>query len=415
MRISSDCILKVIKSLYDVSKADNHWFKTYHDHHTDKLEMISFTYDSCLLYIFISFQIDLRIMSMQIDDTLILADQSFVVVEEEAIISVKIMIKTREQLTSINSLKFNDTRIERIDPNEVIYFRQETHIQDIQLIKVEFTIITNARDKIRAMLTFRDQYIAQRTRETYLASICQSEASFDLFRAAQSIEIISNDITALNKRLNWQIINQSRDLKYVKLNQSILRLVIFIDSFFVNNNDLSSQIDYVICLADFINTTNIIHWFSIKCKRMTRSVLAIELFVMIHDFDVDSVLKSILIKMLDVIVSLILVTNSKFLYDCLIRLDIIVEKRLIIDVMILRQFYERREITEIIWIHDINNSVDSIIKIKSATVLKTMIDINQINLNTIEWIKRATTRETVNQNKRTEQKNEWNENFQKDE
>jgi hypothetical protein len=139
---------------------------------------------------------------MQIDDTLILADQSFVVVEEEAIISVKIMIKTREQLTSINSLKFNDTRIERIDPNEVIYFRQETHIQDIQLIKVEFTIITNARDKIRAMLTFRDQYIAQRTRETYLASICQSEASFDLFRAAQSIEIISNDITALNKRLN---------------------------------------------------------------------------------------------------------------------------------------------------------------------------------------------------------------------
>jgi hypothetical protein len=109
------------------------------------------------------------------------------------------------------------------------------------------------------MLIFRDQYIAQRARETYLISICQSEASFDLFRAAQSIEIISDDIISLNKRLNWQIINQSRDLKYVKLNQSTLQLVIFIDSFFVNNRDLSSQIDYVICLADFINTTNIIH------------------------------------------------------------------------------------------------------------------------------------------------------------
>jgi hypothetical protein len=81
---------------------------------------------------------------------------------------------------------------------------------------------------------------------------------------------------------------------------------------------------------------------------MTRNVLAVELFVMIHDFDVDSVLKSTLIKMLDVIVSLILVTNSKSLYDCLIRLSIIVEKRLMIDVMILRQFYERREITEMI-------------------------------------------------------------------
>jgi hypothetical protein len=51
IRIFSDCILKVIKFLYDVSKADNHWFKTYHDHHTDKLSMTSFTYNSCLLYI----------------------------------------------------------------------------------------------------------------------------------------------------------------------------------------------------------------------------------------------------------------------------------------------------------------------------------------------------------------------------
>jgi hypothetical protein len=64
----------MIKSLYDVSKADNHWFKTYHDHHTDKLNMILFTYDLCLLYIIIFIQIDLKIMSMQTDDTFILID-----------------------------------------------------------------------------------------------------------------------------------------------------------------------------------------------------------------------------------------------------------------------------------------------------------------------------------------------------
>jgi hypothetical protein len=70
---------------------------------------------------------------------------------------------------------------------------------------------------------------------------------------------------------------------------------------------------------------------------------------MIHDFDVESILKSTLIKMLDnTFISLILATDSKFLYDCLIRLSIIVEKRLMIDVMTLRQFYERREITEMI-------------------------------------------------------------------
>jgi hypothetical protein len=196
--------------------------------------------------------------------------------------------------------------------------------------------------------------------------------------------------------LNWQIINQSRELKYVKLNQSILRLIIFIDSSFVNNHDLSSQIDYVVCLIDSINTTNIIHWFSVKCKRITRSVLAIELFAMIHDFDVDSVLKTTLTKMLDVVVLLILATNSKSLYDCLVRLRTTIEKRLMIDVMTLRQCYERREIPEMKWVHETNNSVDSMIKIKSSSVLKTIIDINQINLNTTKWIERATTRKIVN-------------------
>ncbi len=401
MSISSECILKMIKSLYEVSETDNHWFKTYHDHHTDKLNMISFTYNSCLLYIID--HICMSIVSMQTDDTLILADQSFAVVENETIISAKIMIKTREQLISNNSLKFNDIRIKRFDSNESIYYKQETHIQDIQLIQSIESIIISARDKMRIKLISRKQYVTQRAREAYLTFICQFEASFDLSHAVQSIEISKNDINALKKRLQWQIINQIRELRYVKLNQSTLQLVIFSDSFFANNRDLFSQIDYVICLTDATHA-NILHWFSIKCKRITRSVLTIELFAMIHDFDVDSVLKVILIKMLflKTSTSLILVIDTKFLYDCLVRVEITVEKRLMMNVMTLRQSYERREITEIKWIHESNNSVDSMTKSKSFSALKTIIDINRINLDTIEWVKRATAKELINQIKKTE-------------
>jgi hypothetical protein len=164
--------------------------------------MTQFTYNSCLLYIITKNTIISRIdMSMQIDDILILIDQSFAVVEKEAIHSVKIMIKTREQLISDNSLKFNDTRIERIESNDTIYFRQETHIQGIQLINSTESTITNARGKVRIKLILRDQYIAQRAREAYLVSICQSEAFFDLSHVDQLIEMSSDDINVLNKRL----------------------------------------------------------------------------------------------------------------------------------------------------------------------------------------------------------------------
>ncbi len=147
----------------------------------------------------------MKIVNMQIDDTLILADQSFAVVENEAIISSKIMIKTREQLISNNSLKFNDIKIERFDSidQRIIYYRQKTHIQDVQLIQSIESIIISARDKVRIKLVFRKQYVIQRTREIYLTFICQFEASFDLSHAAQFTDstFCSDDVIAFNKRL----------------------------------------------------------------------------------------------------------------------------------------------------------------------------------------------------------------------
>jgi hypothetical protein len=43
-------------------------------------------------------------------------------------------------------------------------------------------------------------------------------------------------------------------------------------------------------------------------------------------------------------IPLIVYINSKSLYDCLVKLGIIQEKRLIIDVMCMREAYKRKEI-----------------------------------------------------------------------
>jgi hypothetical protein len=122
--------------------------------------------------------------------------------------------------------------------------------------------------------------------------------------------------------------------------------MIFTNSSFANNRDLFSQIDYVICLADSKHV-NIVHWSSIKCKRVTRSVLAAELYALAHDFDLDVVFKATLSAILDRFVFFVLCTDFKSLYDCLVKLDTIQKKRFMIDVMSLRQSYERRKITKI--------------------------------------------------------------------
>ena len=110
---------------------------------------------------------------------------------------------------------------------------------------------------------------------------------------------------------------------------------------------MSSQIGDIICLADATNKANIIHWSSMKCKRVTRSVQAAELYRMAHGFDIGVVIKAILGKILKSVVSLILYTDSKSLYDFLAKTGTTQVKRLMIDVMSLRQSYERRKITEV--------------------------------------------------------------------
>ena len=303
------------------------------------------TYDFCLLYSHQSF----GIVGMQTDDILLLATDDFVSKEEKAVKSAKILIRDRSCLTFINSIKFNGMKIQlhfSINNFYIILF-QEIHIGGIILIQKDDISFINNRGIIRKNLTFKDQYIAQRVKGAYFASICQSEAFFDLSYAVQSTEYIPDDINQLNKRLVWQLINKSRGLKYVRLHQNFFHIVVFCDVFFVNNRDFSSQIDYVICLADKTGTANFIHWSSIKCKRIIRNVLTFELYVMNHVFDIETVIKTTVEKIFDIHISLILCIDSKSLYDCLLRLRTINEKKLMIDIMSFRQSYERRKITEV--------------------------------------------------------------------
>jgi hypothetical protein len=382
--LGRDSILRVIKPLYGVPEAGNHWFKTYHSHHTKELSMEQSTYDPCLLYS--RGPSGFGVVGLQTDDTLFLADKGFAEQEQIQLQKAGFLAKDREQLQQGKDLKFNGAVV-HIE-NSTITLTQERQCQNLKQVTKTEASTTSSRGAIRKDLTTKEQYVAQRARGAYIASVCQPEAAFDLSVAAQAKEPTETEIKALNTRIQWQRQNAARGLTFTKLDKNSLQLLVFTDASFANNKDLSSQIGYVLVLADSSGKGNVLHWSSVKCKRVTRSVLASELYAMAHGFDISTAIKSTIDRILGKTVPIVLCTDSKSLYDCLVKLGTTAEKRLMIDIMCLRQAYERREIAEVKWIKGNTNPADSMTKGKASGALKQLLDTNTVQLEVVEWVER---------------------------
>lgn len=275
------------------------------------------TYDPCLL---ITDEGDTMfgITGLQTDDTISIVTQAFAQREEEELQKANFRAKPKTILSQDQPIEFNGGKIVIVqDKIKLMQKGQAKHL---------CTIDPEAEDMTQ-------QYIMQRARGAYIASVCQPEAVFDLSIAAQTTAPSAEDVKALNARLKWQIDNQERGLTFVPLQLSCTKLFIFTDGSFANNKDLSSQIGFVIVLAtehrtgdghNFTIYGNIIHWNSIKCKRVTRSVLASELYGMVNGFDNAIAISTTLQQIVQTLnlpqIPVVVCSDSKSLYDCLVKL-----------------------------------------------------------------------------------------------
>lgn len=208
--------------------------------------------------------------------------------------------------------------ISQITNTADILLKQKDQGKKIRLIKMN-------------SLDFRKSYLEQRARGAYVATIYQPEALFDMSAAAQHKIIGEQEVKALNKRLKWQMNNLDRELHFIPLDLSDTKIFVFVDASLANNNDFSSQIGYIILIANQKSigdheseiSGNILHYSSTKCKRITRSTLASEVYGMVSGVDmaisINSTIKIIWMQLGFEEVPIIICTDSYSLYDCLVK------------------------------------------------------------------------------------------------
>ena len=115
------------------------------------------------------------------------------------------------------------------------------------------------------------------------------------------------------------------------------------------------------------------------------------MYGMSHGFDAAAAIKSTITQLLHLSepLPLIICTDSKSLYDCLVKLGTTQEKRLMIDLMCLRQLYKQQEITEVQWIKGNSNPADAMTKSKPCQALEELINTNKLRINSEAWVERT--------------------------
>ena len=104
---------------------------------------------------------------------------------------------------------------------------------------------------------------------------------------------------------------------------------------------------------------------------------------MSYGFNTTCTLKDILNKITQRQTPIVICINSFSLYEYLVKLSTTYKKHLMINIIAIRQLYERREIAEIIWITRDSNPTDLMTKHASNTALIHIIETNKVDIQVV--------------------------------
>ena len=101
----------------------------------------------------------------------------------------------------------------------------------------------------------------------------------------------------------------------------------------------------------FLLKGNIVYISLIKYKKVIRIIFIFELYIIIIGIDIFIFISFFIVIIINKFnllrLRIIVYINSFSLYEYIIKLNTIKEKRLIINIIIIRKLYKRKELTEI--------------------------------------------------------------------
>lgn len=177
-------------------------------------------------------------------------------------------------------------------------------------------------------------------------------------------------------------------LKYRPLHRPSAHFRAYADASFASNDDLSSQLGYLVFMCDKDDVCHILDFSSKKSKLIVRSIMAAEVYAFVDAFDAVMILAHDLWKTLDQEIPLYLFTDSKQLFDAILKGKHTTEKRLMIDVRCARQAYKDFEIDSIGLVSGMDNPANGMTELSSNGALQKIMESGYDLTSVVQFIER---------------------------
>ena len=168
-----------------------------------------------------------------------------------------------------------------------------------------------------------------------------------------------NRINKCVKRLK----SQQTVLKFIPIDFETAKIVSFADAAFANLTNGGSQGGFIVFLANE-NRCVPMFWQSKALKRVVKSTLSAETMAAMEGGEYCFMLKTMLKEILDEKLDLPIYafTDSKSLKDSVYSTKTLSDKRLKVDICVIRDYLRKKEIKEVCWIATEKQLADSLTK-----------------------------------------------------
>ena len=166
------------------------------------------------------------------------------------------------------------------------------------------------------------------------------------------------------------------------------RILVYSDSAFANNSDFSSQCGYLIFLSSGasrnLKSVSLLDWKSTKVKRVTDSTLSSETLALSKALDQAVYIQHIFRELTGQNLPIIAYTDCRSLVDALYSdKQMVLSKRLLIDVRIIRELLDSRQVSVVEHIPTSSMLADCLTKLdanKSKQSLLSVLRSNQVSV-----------------------------------